>query len=195
MKIHALTFPICSYICKSRNNQNQNQKYKMNGFQEYNSPIFSFPPVADTQSKLLILGTIPGKESLRKNAYYAHPQNAFWKIIFTLLELPLSTDYQTRTASLLENGIALWDVLKMCNRETSLDTDIRSEFPNDIRGFLHSHPTITQLCFNGKGAARFFHKYFRDISLPKHVLPSTSPSHAIRWEQKLSDWQIIKNHG
>lgn len=164
----------------------------MTVIQETGLPIYSFAPIADLKSNLLILGTIPGKESLRQNAYYAHPQNAFWKIIFTLVNQPYSTDNQVRRMVLLQNGIALWDVLKSCTRESSLDTDIKMEGPNDLRTFLSAHPGISKIYFNGKGAARFFTRYFPDIILPNHVLPSSSPAHAIKWEQKLAAWQVIK---
>lgn len=158
------------------------------------SPIYSFAPIEDSRSKVLILGTIPGKESLRMNAYYAHPQNAFWRIIFKLYDLPFSTDYQIRTEVLHQNGIALWDVLKACTRKSSLDNDIKLEVPNDLQTFISSHNDISTIFFNGKGAAGYFRKYFPNIILPNHVLPSTSPAHAIKWEVKLTEWQIIKTY-
>jgi len=125
------------------------------------------------------------------NAYYAHPQNAFWKIIFNLYNLPFSTDIQIRKEVLLQNGIALWDVLRTCERISSLDTDIRMERPNDLHAFLSSHPGISKIYFNGKSAARYFNKYFSDITLPGQVMPSTSPAHAIKWERKLEAWLEI----
>ena len=158
-------------------------------------PIYSFAPIADFQSKVLVLGTMPGKESLRMNAYYAHPQNAFWKILFTLFHLPFSTDNQIRREMLLRNGIALWDVLESCTRQSSLDTDIRQEYPNDIVQFLATHPNISVILFNGKGAAGYFRKYFPGVDLPNQVMPSTSPTHAIRWEAKLEAWKTIINMG
>lgn len=164
----------------------------MNKIQEAALPVYSFAPIADSQSKLLILGTMPGKESLRMKAYYAHPQNAFWKIIFNLHELPFSADIQIRREVLLKKNIALWDVLGSCERRSSLDNDIRFEQPNDLRALLSSYPNISHIFFNGKGAERYFRKYFPDITLNNHVLPSSSPAHAIRWEKKLAAWQVIK---
>jgi hypoxanthine-DNA glycosylase len=166
----------------------------MSEIQKIDSSIYSFAPIADSRSKVLILGTMPGKESLRMAEYYAHPQNAFWKIIFNLYNIPFSTDYQIKKNLLLQNGIALWDVLRTCERRSSLDTDIKMEGPNDLRAFLSLHPDILNIFFNGKGAAKFFGKYFADINLPNQVLPSTGPAHAIKWEQKLAIWQIITNH-
>ena len=167
----------------------------MNEIKKADSPIYSFPPIADFKSKILILGTMPGKESLRMNAYYAFPQNAFWKIIFNLHNQPFSADYNDKRDLLLENGIGLWDVLRTCERKSSLDNDIKMEEPNDLRTFLSTHPDISKIFLNGKGAARYFNKYFSDIKLPNQVLPSTSPAHAVKWEQKLAIWQAIKTAG
>ena len=153
--------------------------------------IYSFPPIVDSSSRILILGTMPGKESLRQYAYYAHPQNSFWRIIFELLGLQLSSDPEIRREVLLTNRIALWDVLKLCARSTSLDSDIESEEPNDLSLFLSQYPNITKIYFNGKEAARYFHKYFKHINIPIQVMPSTSPAYAINWKLKLKDWKSI----
>lgn len=167
----------------------------MSEIQKTDFPIYSFPPIADLKSKVLILGTIPGKESLRMTEYYGHPRNAFWKIIFKLYNIPFSSNYQFKVETLLQNGIALWDVLRTCERQSSLDTDIKMEGPNDLRLFLSAHPGISKIFFNGKGAARYFSKYFADISLPNQALPSTSPAHAVKWEEKLEIWQVVKTAG
>ena len=135
---------------------------------------------------------MPGKESLRLQSYYAHGQNAFWKILFSLYDQPFSSNIEIRREILLQNGIALWDVLNYCERKSSLDSDIRREVPNDIRNFLLTHPCTSGIFFNGSGAAKFFKKYFPDINLPTLTLPSTSPAHAVKWEQKLEVWSVIK---
>ena len=164
----------------------------MNMNQPINPTIFSFPPIANPKCSILILGTMPGKESLRKKAYYAHGQNTFWKIIFAIFNRQFSTEIEIRKEVLLQNGIALWDVLNYCERASSLDSDIRQEVPNDLRNFLMTHDHISRIFFNGSGAAKFFKKYFPDIHLPTLTLPSTSPAHAVKWEQKLVAWSIIK---
>ena len=164
----------------------------MNEIELKESPIYSFAPIADSRSKVLILGTIPGKESLRSCAYYAHPQNAFWKIVFALHDQPFSTNDLIRREVLLQNRIALWDVLGSCHRKSSLDNDIRLEQPNDLHTFLSAHPTISGIFFNGQGAAGYFRKYFPEVSLPNQTMPSTSPAHAIKWEKKLEAWQAVK---
>lgn len=96
----------------------------------------SFDPVADTDSRLLILGSMPGVRSLQMQQYYGHPQNRFWPLVTMLLgyaEVPF--DYADKKQMLLDNRIALWDVLGYCEREGSLDSDITCEQPNDLAGF------------------------------------------------------------
>ena len=139
----------------------------------------SFDPVADTDSRLLILGSMPGVRSLQMQQYYGHPQNRFWPLV----------------TMLLDNRIALWDVLGYCEREGSLDSDITCEQPNDLAGFLQNHPQIHTICCNGGKAAATFKKYTRQLDLQRitvHFLPSTSPANA-RWSltKLLEAWQVI----
>jgi len=97
---------------------------------------------------------MPGKASLRANQYYAHPRNLFWKIMGSLLGFQPSVAYDERVAALRTQGIALWDVLKSCTRESSLDSDIdeSSVVVNDLQAFLSKHPRIRSVCFNGRKA-------------------------------------------
>lgn len=155
--------------------------------------IFSFPPIVNVQSKILILSTMPGKDSLKFNQYYAHSRNAFWKIIFSLFDQPFTNDYEIKQDLLLNNNIALWDVLKACTRESSLDSDIMEEEPNDLKIFLKTHPQINHLIFNGKSSLNYFMKYIKEISIPFAVMPSTSPAYTIPIKEKLIEWSIINN--
>lgn len=156
--------------------------------------IYSFPSIADENARILILGTMPGVQSLVAEEYYGNARNNFWKLLFIILETPFSDDYQVKKTLLLDNKIALWDVLQACKREGSLDSAIEQEVPNDFIGFLEQHPEITHIFFNGQKAAAYFKKY---VKLPKeyqlHVLPSTSPANAGKnFESKLAEWQIIR---
>ncbi|KAF2515644.1 DNA-deoxyinosine glycosylase [Flavobacterium foetidum] len=157
---------------------------------------FSFPPISNSNSKILILGTMPGTKSLEINQYYGHSQNNFWKFMFTLLNEEFSTNYETRKKLLDKNKIALWDVLQFCDRVGSLDSAIKNEIANDFEDFLESHPNIEALFFNGQKAAAFFKKY---VKLKKeykmYTLPSTSPANAGKtYESKLEEWKIIKTY-
>ena len=89
--------------------------------------ISSFPPIINNESKILILGSIPGVKSLEMQQYYAHPQNKFWKIIFELFNEKFSTDYDERIKILEKYHVALWDVIDTCERKGSLDSEIRNE--------------------------------------------------------------------
>lgn len=156
--------------------------------------IYSFPFIADANSTILILGTMPGVQSLQKQQYYGHPQNNFWKLLFAVFEQPFSTDYQTRKQLLLDNKVALWDVLQACIRPGSLDSAIIQEIPNDFEGFLKAHPKISHIFFNGQKAAQFFKKHIgNDKKYTFTTLPSTSPANAGKpYLWKLEQWQAIK---
>jgi TDG/mug DNA glycosylase family protein len=154
----------------------------------------SFPPVANTDATLLILGSMPGKESLKQNQYYAHPQNAFWKIMGELVGFDPHLPYEERLHKLTAAHIALWDVLASCERESSLDTHIRNEKANDFATFFTQHPRITHVFFNGAKAEQSINRFvLGKQKLPPLEfvrLPSTSPAHAgMRYAEKLKVWR------
>lgn len=158
----------------------------------------SFPPIADERSEILILGSMPGHASLAAVQYYAHPHNAFWKIMAALLEFDLSISYQDKTRVLLSHRIALWDVLQSCNRQGSLDAriELNSEVPNDFSTFFRAHSSIARVFFNGAKAEMSYRRHvLKQANLPPLSylrLPSTSPAHAGRsFNQKLEAWREI----
>lgn len=160
--------------------------------------VRSFPPVADRSSRLLILGSMPGVASLRAGEYYAHPRNAFWRIMGDLLGVDPGAPYRERLAALLAEGIALWDVLASCARAGSLDADIdeASIVANPLARFLRAHPRIRTVCFNGaKAEAAFRRHVLPELAsergqLAFHRLPSTSPANAsIAYPRKLAAWR------
>lgn len=157
----------------------------------------SFPPIVGIAPKILILGSMPGMESLKQQRYYAHPRNAFWPIITSFCGHSEKLDYSLRCELLKQQQIALWDVLKSCRRPGSLDQHIErdSMVANDFVAFLQLYPTITQIFFNGGKAEQVFKRYVikqleaAEISLIFHKLPSTSPAHAaMRFETKRQLW-------
>jgi hypoxanthine-DNA glycosylase len=155
--------------------------------------IHSFTPVADKHATTLILGSMPGKESLKQQQYYAHPQNAFWKIMGDLVGIHPALPYPQRLLALTAAHIALWDVLHTCEREGSLDSDIEQEEANDFAAFFARHPNITRVYFNGAKAEQSFKRFvLGKQKLPPLTfqrLPSTSPAHAgMRYEEKLKVW-------
>lgn len=165
------------------------------------SDIHSFPPIADKNARLLILGSIPGKVSLEANEYYAYPRNQFWRIIAELLHVGPLITYPSKTQALLDAHIALWDVMQSCYRSGSLDAAIDKDsiIANDFKGFLKEHPHINQLFFNGVTAERaFLRLVLPDLDKPTlrlQRLPSTSPAHAaLSFQQKLDVWRIVMSN-
>jgi hypoxanthine-DNA glycosylase len=161
--------------------------------------IHSFPPVACPTARVLILGTMPGRVSLREQQYYAHPQNQFWRILGALLGFDPASSYEARLAALRTADIALWDVLQTCIRAGSLDAAIKplSAVPNDFATFLAQHPQIRRICFNGaKAEALFMRRVRPDLPVEPELdhlrLPSTSPAHAaLPFAAKLQAWRAI----
>lgn len=164
--------------------------------------ITGLPPIVPyhtKRAKILILGSMPSSASISAQAYYAHPQNAFWKIIVRLLNAPPHLSYPQRCRMLRQNGIALWDVLAACERVGSLDSAIvkGSEQVNDIHGLLTDHPAITTIATNGGTARTLFCRHFKKITETHQVvfLPSTSPANArMRFEEKYERWAVLKSY-
>jgi len=156
--------------------------------------ILGLAPIVNQHSKVLILGTMPSVESLRKQAYYGNNQNLFWKLMAKVTGKEVPLEYEERKEFLLANNIALWDMCQTCLREGSLDSAISEETPNDIPSFVQKHPGIKAIAFNGKASARLFAKYFGSIQgIELYSMPSTSPANArIAWEVKVGEWSKIK---
>ena len=151
----------------------------------------AFSPIVNKNCKLLILGTMPGEKSLELQQYYGNRGNQFWKLLFTLLNKEFTHHYADRLQLLKDNNIALWDVLQYCEREGSLDSNIKNEVANDFNAFYKQYPNITKVLFSSKNAAAYYNKYVgkRD-SILYDVLPSPSGANAtMRFEEKLEIWK------
>jgi hypoxanthine-DNA glycosylase len=157
-------------------------------------PKRSFSPIADARARVLVLGTLPGEESLRRREYYAHPRNLFWPIVFALFDTAPAAGYAERLAFVAAQRIALWDVCKLAEREASADSAIRGERPNAIDRLLDTHPLIHAVAFNGSGARRLYDRHFtRRPGLTYLALPSTSPAHArLDFAAKLARWSELR---
>jgi hypoxanthine-DNA glycosylase len=154
----------------------------------------SFAPIVGADPRALVLGTLPGEESLRQVRYNAHPRNLFWPIIHALFDATPSDDYAERLRFVTARRIALWDVCAMAERRASLDTEIRREVPNTIDELLDAHPRIATVAFNGGTARRLYDRHFkRRPGLVYLHLPSTSPAHAsLDFAEKLARWQALR---
>lgn len=160
-----------------------------------NKYIYSFKSVVGTNPSVLILGTIPGKESLRKEQYYGHPRNIFWKILHDYFQTKFIDDYESRLELAMNNKIALWDVCHTAIRKSSLDKDILKEEPNEIDHLLDLNRSIQVVMFNGKKAESLFDKYFKRRNNLCYIgLLSTSPANAsYTYEQKFENWSRALN--
>lgn len=155
--------------------------------------IYSFPPIVDQQSQILILGSMPSTRSLELGQYYGHKQNYFWPMLFQLFQKTYTTDYGEKKQLILEHHLAIWDVLNCCEREGSLDAKIINEKPNDLIGLLEQYPQIHTVLLNGGKAMQCYKKYFPVLYQQKNYyqMPSTSPAHTMKHEEKLAKWSVI----
>jgi hypoxanthine-DNA glycosylase len=137
---------------------------------------------------------MPGKKSLSLNQYYGHGGNQFWRILFDLFNVDYSVDYEKRTQLAINNHVAIWDVLKACERETSADSDILQEEPNDFESFFAEQINLKTIFFNGQGARDYFYNYLKAPDIPTLLLPSTSPANTrFTYREKLEKWKEITN--
>jgi hypoxanthine-DNA glycosylase len=156
--------------------------------------IHSFPPIIHSHAKILILGSMPGEASLAAHQYYAHPRNAFWPIMASLLNIQADSPYHDKIAALRSSPIALWDVFKSCERTGSLDTMICADnyVINDFPSLFNDYAFIKHVFFNGGTAERYFTRHvmsaynFKNLQLLR--LPSTSPANA---RLSIADKRII----
>lgn len=164
--------------------------------------LYGLPPVTAPATRLLLLGSFPGKASLAQQQYYAHPRNQFWPLLGSLwgLDLPglpfARWDYADRLAVLRERGLGLWDVYASCRREGSLDSAIEDSEPNDLLGLARTLPALAAVAHNGGESARAM-RITRSLGLPVHRLPSTSPANASwSFERKRAAWgEVLGQHG
>lgn len=153
----------------------------------------SFAPVYRPDARVLILGSMPGVVSQRASQYYAHPRNAFWRIVYALWDTPIAQSYPERLAFATGHHIALWDVAYSCVREGSLDAGMREILPNDIAGLTAKLPCLRAMFCNGQAAYKLYQKHFADIEIPCYALPSTSPAHTLAYEDKRAVWQAVRD--
>ena len=145
---------------------------------EYSHISHTFLPVYDENSDLLILGSFPSVKSREQGFYYGHPQNRFWKVLAAVCGSEVPQTIEEKKAMLLDNHIAVWDVIDRCDIIGSSDSSIKNVVPADIAGILPK-TKITRIIANGKTAGSLYKKFSEESTgLPSVVLPSTSPANA-----------------
>jgi hypoxanthine-DNA glycosylase len=136
-----------------------------------------FKPIVFKDTETLILGSFPSIKSFENNFYYAHPRNQFWKILENMTSYPVNNRDQ-KIWLLKECKLGLWDMIKVCSRENSLDSSLENEEVNDLATFLEEHSSITKLAFTGKKAEALFKTHFPHLAIETIYLPSPSAAYA-----------------
>ena len=155
--------------------------------------VHGFDPVWDARSHVLVLGTLPSVKSREQNFYYGHPRNRFWKLLALLFDAPEPRSIGEKKALLLENGVALWDVVRECDIRRSSDASIRNAVPNDIRPILEG-ADIRAICANGAKAAELYGRLILPWTGREAIrLPSTSPANAACSLETLAEaWRVLR---
>jgi TDG/mug DNA glycosylase family protein len=162
----------------------------------------SFAPIYGPETRLMILGSLPGARSLAASQYYAHPQNQFWRLLGGVMGHDLAaSDYSQRLALLRQYHIGLWDVIESASRRSSLDSDIKEAAPQDLLGLIAALPNLRAIGFNGGKAAQLGRRILagkgepaRGPSRPDlHLidLPSSSAANTRSFASKAEAWAAL----
>ncbi|OWQ94371.1 DNA-deoxyinosine glycosylase [Sphingopyxis witflariensis] len=154
----------------------------------------SFAPHVTPDTRLLILGSLPGARSLADRQYYAHPTNQFWRLVGAVVDRPLaSLDYADRLAALRNARVGLWDVIRTAERRTSSDGDIREAEAHDLGALVATLPDLRMIAFNGGKAAAIGRRQLPPLNGIAVVdLPSSSAAHTIGFDAKLTRWRALR---
>ena len=158
---------------------------------EQGAEVFEHPfqPIVYKDTETLILGSFPSIKSFENNFYYAHPSNKFWKILEAVTTYPVNNRDQ-KLWLLKEAKFGLWDMVRECSRDNSLDSSLENEEVNDIAGFLEAHPSIKKLAFTGKKAQALFETHFSHLEIQRVYLPSPSSAYAaMKLEEKVKKYK------
>ena len=156
-----------------------------------------FPPVTRPDTRLLVLGSLPGAVSLARQRYYAHPRNLFWRLIGAAIDRDLAAlDYGARLEALLDAHVGLWDTVAAADRKGSLDADIRLHEASDLAGLVTTLPELRAIAFNGGTSARIGRRQLAGHEGPALIdLPSSSPAYAsMPFETKLESWLRLREY-
>ena len=161
---------------------------------EYEHIIHPFEPVFDANSEILILGTLPSVQSRENNFYYGHRRNRFWPLLAALFCAEVPKTREEKISLLLQNHVALWDVVYSCNIQGSSDSSIRNITSTDLSR-IRNAADIKRIFANGNRAGELYRRYQEKLTgVPITVLPSTSPANAAwTFEKLLTAWAAVKN--
>ena len=156
--------------------------------------VHQIAPVADENSRVLILGTMPSPKSREMGFYYGHPQNRFWPVLADVFDEEVPQSAEERRNFALRYGIALWDVLAKCSIVGASDASIKDPVPNDIADLLTRYPNIKRIYTTGKTALKFYEKLCSSqTGVHAKSLPSPSSANArMRFEELVKAYSVIK---
>ncbi|MGK0398229.1 MAG: TDG/mug DNA glycosylase family protein [Gammaproteobacteria bacterium] len=161
--------------------------------------VHSIEPIIGRNPRIIILGSMPGIISINAIQYYANPRNLFWMVLADLFGIDINCSYESKVQQVQQLPIIIWDTLKSCHREGSLDSKILSTDleANDIGALLKQFPTVQAIAFNGGASAKYFDRLVKpqlskDLSVELFKMPSTSPANAgMKQQQKLEIWRKL----
>ena len=155
--------------------------------------IHPIPPLYSKDSRVLILGSFPSVKSREESFFYGHPQNRFWKVIAALFGCDVPINTQQKASLIIENRLALWDVIASCEITGSSDSSIKRVVPNNI-GAIINESNIERIFVNGKTAEKYYKKYLeKAVGIKATVLPSTSPANAaVSLQELIESWSVIR---
>jgi hypoxanthine-DNA glycosylase len=155
-----------------------------------------FPPVTRSDTRLLVLGSLPGAVSLARQHYYAHPQNQFWRLMETVIGQALvALAYEARLETLLDAGVGLWDTVASATREGSLDANIRLHEASDLAALAARLPRLRAIAFNGGISARIGRRELAGMTGFALVdLPSSSPAYTLPFAAKRESWLKLRDY-
>lgn len=173
----------------------------LSAFMALSPASVGFAPISGPGARVLILGSLPGEESLRRQQYYAHPRNVFWRLMGDLFGAAPALSYAARVDALIANDVAVWDVCAAAHRPGSLDSAIALETvdANDFHAFFARHSKLSRVFFNGAKASALYQAQVlpgltADLRRIRYqVLLSTSPAHAsVGYEKKRRAWEVVR---
>lgn len=149
------------------------------------------PPIYNSDSQILILGSMPSKKSREAEFYYMHPQNRFWKVLEAIFDEKIID----KKEFLLRRKIALWDTIASCDIKGASDASIKNVIPNDIAGLVKKS-NIKTIFTAGKTAEKYYRKFiYPNLKIESILLPSTSPANAQKTlDNLIKDWKIILDY-
>lgn len=153
--------------------------------------VHGIPPLCDKNSRVLILGSLPGPKSREAGFFYMHPQNRFWRVLAAVFGENEPLTKTGRAAFALAKHIAIWDVIAECDITGAADSSVKNAIPNDFSR-IYAHANICAVFTTGTLAARLYRKFTGHESI---TLPSPSPANcAMSFDTLVEKYSIIKEY-